>query len=822
MRGKRRTGTGAVSRAAEGSVAREDMTLDDLAEAVRRALVGATPPEQSPPWVARLYQDRVVVGHGDGTYTQFAIAVKDDGTVTLGEGKKVEPQFVEVSGESAEVCIAEPADESGRYLIRVIREGFSKNVADGKPLYWSAEAIRSTPGMFNGARVSAFRFGEELSHPRKAGMQYESQKQFAVLNIVGLLEGDHVAEAADGKLERRAYLVLNDTAPAGLRELLDKKVVGFSINCGYRGRIARRDGRTVAEGYELLPTEGRMDVDVVSNPAAGGEVLRAAASILFPGEGAMKKCAKCGKEYGEAAKDGSCPHCTAAEGAKPATATAVLEDPAIVRARESATASVAAIGKDQATIAAEAARIRREGVARRVREIAAEAKLPERLHGYVLERFEGVEEAKDDDIKARVKFVRESFGPLDPSGRVRGAGLQVGTEPRDRMGLMIEGLVRGPDPAPWLDRALAHESVDRKGEFQKPYAERCREAGVRPVHSFRKVFRDFVGYDWLDLRQGDDPQLVAEAVDSSNFSGTWANVLKKYILANGQVPEFQSWRKVVRIVPLTDFRPHRFIRFGVHGDLPEVAEKANYPELQDPTDEFETVTAKKHGGVISWTWEAGVNDDVARLQALVESVGQAWPRTLHKKVWNLLTFAGAPTLVNVDNKLLFATDHPAGANLVSAAGGNAALDATTLATAIRNMREMKQLGVGQEKLNTLPRYLAAPLELHQTVFDLVKPLTYYPGGSTSDNAWIREFEIEPIIVPEFSDANDWLLLADPRTSPVVVAGFLGGREQADVYIQDNVSLGSMFQNDTQMYKSRGVAAVGAVDYRGVQFRRNTA
>jgi hypothetical protein len=800
--------------------AAEEVSLEDIEAAVRAAVVPPGTPYDTPtPWVKEIFTDRCIVQEVDGTLKAypFTLALVEGKLVcTLGTPAKVEETYVPVTGQSAEFLIAE-ADGEGRYLIRIIREGYSKNQSQGKPLYWSAEAIRSSPGMFNGSRVSAFRFGEELNHPRKAGIAYEAKKEFAVLNIVGLVEGDHVAEGADGKLERRAYLRLNESAPSSVRELLDKRIVGFSINCGFKGRVTERDGREVAEGFELLPTEGRMDLDMVSNPAAGGEVLRVAASILFPEEGsAMKTCPKCKKEYDEKA---GAHVCAATEAAPPApVATATLD-----RATESAEASAKRLEK----LAAEAeerekkSRVREAAVF--VKERIAESKLPAKLHFLVLDKFEGKEEVKTEDVDAQIKRVRESAGVFDPTGKVR---IEMGgAEPQDKIQIAIEALVRGPDPAPWLDAALAREEVDTKGQFKKPFRERAREAGIRPVHSFRKVFRDLTGHDWLDLRYAgdeDDCRRVAEAVDSSSFSGTWANVLKKYILANGFVPTYEYWRKLVKIVPITDFRPHRFIRFGVHGDLPEIAEKATYPELTDPTDEFETVTAKKHGGIISWTWEAGVNDDVQRLQAIIENVGQAWPRTLAKKIANLLTFAGMPTLTNVDNKALFATDHPAGANLVSASGGLAALDATNLATAIANMRAMKQLGVGTEKLNILPKRLGVPLELHQTVFDLLKQLAFYPGGSTTDNAWIRDFEIEPVVIPELADANDWFLLADPRVAPVIVAGFLGGREQADVYIQDDVRLGAMFQNDTQLFKTRGVGAVGAIDYRGVQFRRNTA
>jgi hypothetical protein len=76
--------------------------------------------------------------------------------------------------------------------------------------------------------------------------------------------------------------------------------------------------------------------------------------------------------------------------------------------------------------------------------------------------------------------------------------------------------------------------------------------------------------------------------------------------------------------------------------------------------------------------------------------------------------------------------------------------------------------------------------------------------------------LEVIEVPEFTDTNDWFLVADPATIPTLEVGFYQGRDDPELLVQDQPLLGSVFTADKITWKIRHIWGLAVLDYRGFQ------
>ena len=65
----------------------------------------------------------------------------------------------------------------------------------------------------------------------------------------------------------------------------------------------------------------------------------------------------------------------------------------------------------------------------------------------------------------------------------------------------------------------------------------------------------------------------------------------------------------------------------------------------------------------------------------------------------------------------------------------------------------------------------------------------------------------------WTDANDWVTVADPADIPGVEVGFLDGKEEPELFVQDSPTSGSMFSADKLTYKVRHIYGGAVCDFR---------
>ena len=91
-----------------------------------------------------------------------------------------------------------------------------------------------------------------------------------------------------------------------------------------------------------------------------------------------------------------------------------------------------------------------------------------------------------------------------------------------------------------------------------------------------------------------------------------------------------------------------------------------------------------------------------------------------------------------------------------------------------------------------------PFELQEKAYDL------FVRGQNLDKTFVQTINPEVIPVSYWTDGNDWCTVADPMVLPVLEIGFLDGREDPELFVQDQPNGGSMFSNDKLTYKIRHI------------------
>jgi hypothetical protein len=316
------------------------------------------------------------------------------------------------------------------------------------------------------------------------------------------------------------------------------------------------------------------------------------------------------------------------------------------------------------------------------------------------------------------------------------------------------------------------------------------------VQSFKECYFEMTGDRLVTgrLRECDQSRLV-ESLGSASLGEVLGDSVARRMLAEYRAAvDFDGWRQIVNVVPLSDFRMQHRTRWGGYGDLPTVAEGADYQALTSPSDEEATYKAVKKGGTEDVTLEMIKNDDVGAIRRIPTKLSRAAKRTLAKFVFDFLR----TNPVIYDAKALFHVDH---GNLFTAALDKAQLAAHRLA-----MLKQTELS-SNDRIGITPSRLVVPVELQEAAVDLFKLST------NNEKTFIQSLTMNIIPVWYWADANDWCTAADPADIPGIEIGFMDGQQEPDLFVQDSPTVGSMFAADKLTYKLRHIYGGAVTDYR---------
>ncbi len=760
------------------AVERDFRALIDMVRGALDATInaGKTPDQRRYVSIEAIYADRVIT-EMNGRYWQYGYEIKDVGgvcQVVLGAPVEVVEQYVPATARQAEApaegaggseasvaAFAEAAD--GSIAVTLIRAG-----ASGNGNFYSDAALKEAVPLFEGVRVFA---KSDSDHIKGAGKD--------VRNLIG---GVYSVAFVEGAAPDTGSLVgtlrpidPQDAVVTKMTEAVKRGMqglMGLSIDAVARTKVRTQDGKKFREATKFTRVNS---VDLIVEPGAGGGLdrLTEAAADQPPtttGDDAMKK------RLFEAIKAKS-----------PARAATINLDTitddeivsiyeAVVGEAASASASAAtgapgtrlteATGDNAPVTRAELQMftLRGQAVA-----IIAASKLPQVAKDRLQAQFASAERFTEADVTKAIAEESAYLARFTESGAVRvpvfGAGsIQVG----DRSVQIKDMLDAFFDPA--------HKDHKQVHSFKECYIE---VTGDRQVTGLLK------NCDMSRLAES-----LGEGFRESIASTTFADALGTSITRRMQaiytgMVELDAWRKVAITTPVNDFRTQERVRIGGYGNLPDVAQGDAYTALNSPGDDKATYAVTKRGGTEDVTMEAIVNDDVQAIRRIPLELALAAKHTLYEFVFDF--FRTSPAIH--DGVALYHANH---GNLFAAA-----LDATAFAAHRIAMLKMTRAG-SSKRLATGPRTVLVPFELEETAFNL------FVRNQNLDKTFVQTINPEVIPVPYWTDANDWVTVADQNVLPVLEIGFLQGKEDPELFVQDMPNVGSMFSNDKLTYKIRHI------------------
>ncbi|MBI3733830.1 MAG: hypothetical protein HY259_10310 [Chloroflexi bacterium] len=292
---------------------------------------------------------------------------------------------------------------------------------------------------------------------------------------------------------------------------------------------------------------------------------------------------------------------------------------------------------------------------------------------------------------------------------------------------------------------------------------------------------------------------------TGTMTGLVKNAMNKVIAAQWQKlgrAGYNWWQRVVYEDDFESLNQISWITVGGFGDLPTVSEGAAYTELAWG-DNAETTTFVKKGGYIGLTLEMMDRDQTQKVKAIPVGLATAGIRTLSNQIAVLFTQASGTGPTLADGLALFET------------GTHKNLRTTALSAAewdvvVQKVFQQAELKSGK-RLGLRPRYRLVPIELEKT--SLVIDQSEQEPGTANNDVNVRMGNTT-VVVPEWTDTNDWAAVVDPDVYPCIGVGYRYGR-MPEVFVADQNAVGSMFTNDEMRIKVRFIVGVGIIDYRGL-------
>ncbi len=311
------------------------------------------------------------------------------------------------------------------------------------------------------------------------------------------------------------------------------------------------------------------------------------------------------------------------------------------------------------------------------------------------------------------------------------------------------------------------------------------------------------------------------ALVTANFPGIVANVMNKILIKAWKDYEkvYGWWQKIATVEHFNNLNQVSWIRTGTIASLPSIDERGEYTELPIG-DNKETSDWGKSGGYIPVTIEAVLRDDLRAFKRMPTEAALAGIRNISELVAAIFTQnAGAgPTMA--DGGALF------NATAQTTAGGHLNLLTTALGTdytawdaVAKAMFKKKMLvknaagyyGTGKP-YGIKPSICLVPADLiaqAEALFlprwaSTVETAVAVKGGPSYGG------KVDPVVVPDFTDATDWAAVADPTLTPGVMIGEIFG-VVPQIFSASSEIDPAMFANDESRIKVRQLLAVGVAD-----------
>jgi hypothetical protein len=763
------------------------LTVRDLEDRLRTELTAtfATTSDQYL-WLRDLTDEWVVYeleyGTNAGCY-QITYTIDDEGNVALGDPEEVEQKTVYEVKEATDTLV-------GRIL-----EAKGTDEKTGERIY-QVEILRYGPSL-NGRRYpeAVMRTAASLYEGAKAFDHHRTDEDLVTSTVEGIVGYYRDVKPGEQALEGELHLL---PSASRVTEALDaslalqaqglEPLIGISHDIYASFKPVVENGRQVQEATQVQSVNS---VDIVAQPAAGGRATRMVAGGPGTAEDPEEEETMTPEQL-QKLIDSATPEQKAAIAAglgvqPPAEPTPEEKNPA--EPDPAAPKEPALVGAATESVTARDSVMGRFLVKQAVTEANLDVRIVETVAKHLPTRF------TEADLKRQIDHARSFASEFEKAG-LAPTVTQVTKEERDRKLESLDAMLAGDYRKGY--KSFKHAFMDISGYDVRKAFDPTGEDFNRAV---LRESRGAMAYD--SSRRAVDSLRTVESIATSTWAEILGDSLTRRMVAEYGLAQLSEWRKIISsIVPVNDFRTQRIDRMGGYGTLPGVNQGAPYQPLTSPTDEEVTYTITKRGGTEDLTLEAIANDDLRAVQRIPKKLGRAGAQTLFRFVFDFLAGNG-----NVyDGSALFVAGH-------SNTDAGSALTATTLATGRRKMRKQTAYGDSSEVLGFTPAILVVPSDLEGTGFELTKSAV---AITTNKDATVPNIHqgLELIVIDYYSDADDWFLVADPDLCPTIELGFYQGREDPELFVQDDPNTGAVFNSDKVTWKIRHIYSGAVLDYRG--------
>lgn len=342
------------------------------------------------------------------------------------------------------------------------------------------------------------------------------------------------------------------------------------------------------------------------------------------------------------------------------------------------------------------------------------------------------------------------------------------------------------------------------GLFAKRVAERLREAGGYGKQTGKlAVLVHLVESGMLLETKGKRVrQLCREALGAGSFDSILLDaqhkrLMKGFMLRKTQWAKIPSLRKAV-----VDFKNQYAIQTGSMPIFGSVPAQSPYPEVQF-ADDRANYTVAKYGGIYGVSLESQLNDDMGVLGAVAEKFGGGFAQTLDDFVFST-QIDDNPTIY--DAVALFHNGSHA-----NDLGASKALTHDTLEEAV--VKLTSQTDPGGQPMDQRPWALIVHPAQEFTAERLLNS-ELRPGTQNNDKNAFRGKFPGGVIVSSRVTSGRWYVMADPSQEETIELGFLGGREEPELF-QEGKDGGRAFEFEEIRWKARMIFGGVPINWRWI-------
>ena len=404
------------------------------------------------------------------------------------------------------------------------------------------------------------------------------------------------------------------------------------------------------------------------------------------------------------------------------------------------------------------------------------------------------------ELKAALREAHTMLGEFEGAKIVQGpARIEGMVEPGERLQAAVDDLFGAP-----REKQLATASVPR-------------------LSGIRELYLSLTG-DY-DLHGGYFPER-AQLATTGDFSGLVKNSLNKLVTNTWEElgkAGYDWWKDVTVQEHFTSLHEITGTLIGTVGDLPSIAEGGAYTELQ-VGDSSETANFVKYGGYIPLTLELIDRDETRKLRSYARELASAGMRKISRLVAEIFTVNGGTGPYLADGSPLFNNA------LVTTPGGHANLNTLALNHTNWDLVSSKVYmqpmlvkdatsfyGTGP-RMAVNPKYILVGRSQQKAAMEICTGSLVRESDYVYDN--VLKGSAVPLLVPEWTDANDWAAACDPRVAPAIFVGERFGLTP-EIFIAGDELSPAVFSNDEHRLKVRHYLAVWVNDFRPL-FKCNVA